>query len=1134
MSDIKNNTLKKEDYKHLEIEDKWQKIWEEKKIYQPNLDLPAERHDTAKNPSAGHSTLKTDSSDSDSKSSGSKGPFYNLMMFPYPSAEGLHVGSFFTYGGIDAYGRFKRMQGYEVFEPIGLDGFGIHSENYAIKVGRTPQEHAVISEENFYRQLRTLGNGFDWSRKLETYDPAYYRWTQWLFIELFKAGLAYKDKATVNFCPSCKTVLSDEQVIQKVISPKSQVISGNNKENAVGVCERCETPVERKDLEQWFFRITDYAERLLANTEKLDWTEKVKLAQTNWIGKKTGIQIEFELVNGEGLMANGESKLKVFTTRPDTLFGATFLVVAPEHEIVTEILRQVQDDKKQEIENYINKASRKEAQDRIAEGKEKTGIFSGIYAINPVSNEHIPVWIADYVLTDYGTGAIMAVPAHDKRDFEFAKKYNLPIKQVIAPVTGIKRDNETVVYGGCAVIFDPSTQKYAVSKHPDGLVRLFAGGVNKSEDLEKGIIREVEEESGLVDFSYKEKIQTVFTHFYNKRKKLSRAGWATCYLIILNSDKTGTKKLEPHELELSLEWMDAESIFKNWENNNSEKDVEHWMMFLKQAVGRAIELGYDKTSNSKYFDTSAYIGEGIIINSGEWDDWQTPDSIDKVNLWLEENGFGKKSVNYHLRDWLISRQRYWGPPIPMIYCQSCADKDESWFMTDEAKKYRDRTQNQDSRSKNEAIDIPDSKFLHHDSSVAGWYPVSQNQLPVLLPIVDDFKPLGTGKAPLANFPEFYETKCPGCGGDAVRETDVSDTFLDSSWYFFRYLATDRDDLPMPMKSERVIFRNKDIKKLSDSEEDANNLISQYPNISERLHWLPVTSYIGGAEHAVLHLLYSRFITMVFKDLGYINFEEPYQKFRANGLIIKDGAKMSKSKGNVINPDEYVKKYGADTLRTYLGFIGPFTQGGDFQDTGIEGINRFLKRVWRMAIDSRSKIQDSRIENKARTAMMHKTIKGVTEDMEELRFNTAIAKIMTYYNFLSDQNELSRSEIEVLLKLLAPFAPHMTEELWNRIHADKEQMNADPRKSVSHQWKSIHISSWPQYDVDKIISDTIIIAVQVNGKLRETFEIQDSRIKNQEEVEKMAKESENVKRHLEGKTIRKVIYIPGKILNFVVS
>ncbi len=1090
-SRIKNNSY---EYKAVDIEKHWQEIWEKEKIYQPNLDS-------------------------------AKKPFYNLMMFPYPSAEGLHVGNVYTFGGIDAYGRFKRMQGYDVFQPFGLDGFGIHSENYAIKVGRTPQVHAEISEKHFYEQMHKIGTGNDWSRKVETYKPEYYKWTQWLFIEIFKAGLAYKDKATVNFCPSCKTVLSDEQVIQKVTSYKLQVTSKENKqEGSVGVCERCETAVERKDLEQWFFGITDYAERLLANTEKLDWTEKVKIAQKNWIGKKTGSEIEFKI-------QNSKFRIKVFTTRPDTLYGATFLVIAPEHEFAKELQNsefRIQSSELEKIQEYIKEARKKSSQERIAEGKEKTGVFSGVYVINPVNNEPLPIWIADYVLTDYGTGAIMAVPSHDQRDFEFAKKYNLPIKQVIAPETGIKRENETVVYGGCAVIFDPLTQKYAVSKHPDGLVRLFAGGVHVNEDLEKGILREVEEESGLYDFSYKEKIQTVFTHFYNKRKKLNRAGWATCYLLILNSTKSGNKKLEPHEMELSLEWMDAESILNNWKENNKEKDVEHWMMFLNQAVGRSIELGYDKTSNPNLFNAQSYAGNGIIINSGEWDNWRTPDSIDKVNSWLEEKGIGKKSVNYHLRDWLISRQRYWGPPIPMIYCESCAKEGKSWFTKGEGISYTERSKKQEARSKTAAKNILESRFLNHDSSISGWYPVPQDQLPVLLPVVEDFKPVGTGKAPLANYPEFYETTCPGCGNEARRETDVSDTFLDSSWYFFRYLATDRDDLPMPMRTVTKLQSYKVTKKKS-----IENLKLEIGNSSQRLAWLPVTSYIGGAEHAVLHLLYSRFVTMVLKDLGYIDFEEPYTKFRANGLIIKDGAKMSKSKGNVINPDEYVKKFGADTLRTYLAFIGPFTQGGDFQDSGIEGINRFLKRIWKMVIEAGSRKQEAGIDSKERLAMMNKTIKGVTEDMEELRFNTAIAKIMTYYNFLSDQKDISREEIEVLLKLLAPFAPHMTEELWYRIHTDKEQINADQQESAFHQWKSIHRSKWPQYDIDKIVSDTVVIAVQVNGKLRHTLEIQEAGSKNQEEVEKLARESENVKKHLEGKEIKKIIYVPGKILNFVV-
>lgn len=1058
------------------IEKHWQEVWEKEKIYQPDLDA-------------------------------GKKPFYNLMMFPYPSAEGLHVGSFFTYGGIDAYGRFKRMQGYEVFEPIGLDGFGIHSENYAIKVGRTPQEHATISEENFYRQLRTLGNGFDWSRKLETYDPSYYKWTQWLFIELFKAGLAYKDKASVNFCPSCKTVLSDEQVID-------------------GKCERCSSIVEKKELEQWFFRITDYAERLLTNTKELDWTEKVKLAQVNWIGKKTGAEIEFPLSDNDRQVVNTKRKIKVFTTRPDTLFGVSFLVIAPEHPLVEEILKpdsikaetgkQVQDDKRREIEDYIKETAGKAAQDRIAEGREKTGIFSGMYAINPVNKEIIPVWIADYVLMDYGTGAIMAVPAHDQRDFEFAKKYNLPIKQVIAAETGIKRDQEVVVYGGCAVIFDPITQKYAVSKHPDGLVRLYAGGVNENEELEQGITREVEEESGLVDFSYTERIQTVFTHFFNKRKKLNRAGWATCYLMILKSDKRISQKLELHEKELELCWMSAEDILKNWEKNNKDKDVEHWMMFLRQAVGRAIELGHDKTSDSDVFKTTAYTGEGIIINSTSWDNWQTSESIDKVNLWLEKGGFGKKSVNYHLRDWLISRQRYWGPPIPMIYCSACADKGDSYFTT-KAPSSQSIARGSDMRSEGGFASRASTRF-------AGWYPVSKDHLPVLLPVVDDFKPLGTGKAPLASYPDFYETVCPACGEKARRETDVSDTFLDSSWYFFRYLTTDRDDLPMPVKSQKKILRNEDTEKLGDYKEGSNILISKYTDISQRLRWLPVTSYIGGAEHAVLHLLYSRFITMVFKDLGYIDFEEPYTRFRANGLIIKDGAKMSKSKGNVINPDDYVKKFGADTLRTYLAFIGPFTQGGDFQDSGIEGINRFLKRVWKLA-NSKWDIANGKNMNIQGEAMMHKTIKGVTEDMEELRFNTAIAKIMTYYNYLSDQKEIDQKEIEVLLKLLAPFAPHMTEELWQLAKGKGQRANGN--------FSSIHRALWPHYDIDKIVSDTAVIAIQINGKLRETLSIQQSVVGNQSVIENLARESEKVKKHLEGRIVKKVIYIQGKIINFVV-
>jgi leucyl-tRNA synthetase len=808
---------------------------------------------------------------------GAKKPFYNLMMFPYPSAEGLHVGSFFTYGGIDAFGRFKRMQGYDVFEPIGLDGFGIHSENYAMKVGRTPHEHARISEENFYRQLHTLGNGFDWSRTVETYDPAYYKWTQWLFIQLFKAGLAYKSKATVNFCPSCKTVLSDEQVID-------------------GKCERCSSEVEKRDLEQWFFRITDYAERLLRNTEKLDWTEKVKIAQKNWIGKKSGINITYKV-------EKSDKTITVFTTRPDTNYGATFLALAPENPLALELATG---DQKKKVGDYIKQATNKSEIERQAEGREKTGVFTGSYAINDLTGFKMPIWVSDFVLGGFGTGALVGVPGHDKRDFEFAGKFGLEIKRVV-----VGSDGDV----------SPITS-----------------------------IDQVQEESG----------------------------------TMVNSD------------------------------------------FLN----------------------------GMDIHA----------ATEKIMDYMEQKGYGKRVVSYHLRDWLISRQRYWGPPIPMLYCESCATAGKSWFETKEAKT------------------VKHSK----DLNVAGWYPVPDNDLPVLLPVVDDYKPLGTGKAPLANYPEFYKTTCPGCGGEAKRETDVSDTFLDSSWYFFRYTSTDIDNTAFDM--DRV-------KK-----------------------WLPVTSYIGGAEHAVLHLLYSRFITMVLNDLGYIDFEEPYARFRANGLIIKDGAKMSKSKGNVINPDDYVKKFGADTLRTYLGFVGPFTQGGDFQDSGIEGINRFLKRVWTLTLDPAKQSTDKSELTRDRFSMMHKTIKGSTEDMEELRFNTAIAKAMTYYNYISAQPTVSREEIEVLLKLLAPFAPHMTEELWHRLG----------NKTL------IHLQPWPVFDPEKIVSDTVTIAVQVNGKLRDTIVIETNLAKSQAPVEDIAKVQPNVIKYLEGKQIRKVVYVPGKILNYVVA
>lgn len=804
----------KREYDSKAIESKWRDRWEQTKIYQPDLNS-------------------------------AKKPFYNLMMFPYPSAEGLHVGSVFTFTGVDTYGRFKRMQGYDVFEPMGLDGFGIHSENYALKIGKHPKEQAKISEENFYRQLKSIGNSFDWSRKVETYDPNYYKWTQWIFIQLFKKGLAYRKKAPVNFCPSCKTVLSDEQVID-------------------GKCERCSTIVEKKELEQWFFKITDYAERLLANIPELNWTNKVKIAQEQWIGKREGTLIRFTIKD----LRFKNQEIDVFTTRGDTLYGATFLVLAPEHSISVSI-------KDKKVQDYIQKAKKKTQQERTAEDKDKTGVFSGLYAINPLNEEELPVWIADYALMEFGTGALFG-DAHDERDVVFAKRYGIPLKPTL--VTGDKKKDARIM-----------------------------------------------------------RLEECFT------------------------------------------------------------------------------------------------GDGKLVDSGEFSGLSSKEAREKIAEWLSKKGKGSRTITYHLRDWLISRQRYWGAPIPMIYCEKC-----------------------------------------------DWQPVPEDQLPVLLPDVKDWKPKGTGKGPLSNVPEFVNTTCPNCGGKAERETDVSDTFLDSSWYFFRYISTE--------------FSKKPFDKL------------------RAKRWLPVAMYIGGAEHSVLHLLYSRFITMVFKDIGLIDFEEPYARFYAHGLIIKDGSKMSKSKGNVINPDEYLEKYGADTVRAYLRFVGPFDMGGGFRDSGIESIYRFLSRIWTF-VTTKTFIDKSPID-----LYLEKLISEITEEVENLRFNTAFARLMMYYNFLVKKDKAGgvyKEEIITYIKLLSPFVPFLAEALWE----------------FMGQEYSVHKQSWPSFAKSRIEKEYgVTIAIQINGKTRGT--IDGNRGMSKDQVERLAKSNENVKRHLKGSKIKNVIFVQDKILNFV--
>jgi leucyl-tRNA synthetase len=812
----------KDGYVPSEVEAKWQRLWEER----GTNTFTREELETAED------------------------PFYNLMMFPYPSAEGLHVGNIYAFTGADVHGRYQRLRGRTVFEPIGFDAFGIHSENFALKIGTHPMDLIPSNVRNFTRQLRRIGGMFDWNHAVDTTDPSYYKWTQWIFLQLFDAGLAERKEAPVNWCPSCMTVLANEQVIG-------------------GACERCGTPVEQRRIAQWFFKITQYAQRLLDNLEGLDWSDSTRKAQANWIGRSTGAQLHFPVLDGDG--AETGTTIEVYTTRPDTVFGATYMVLSPEHPLVEEV---TDDGLRAPVYAYIHAAAKKDLVARQKTDKTKTGVPTGGYCRNPATGASIPIWIADYVLMEYGTGAIMAVPGHDTRDFEFAREFDLPIVRVVAG--------------------------------PD--------------------------------------------------------------------DDASTPLDE------------------------------------------------------------AYVGPGRLVNSGPFDGTDVHESVEAVTTWAAENGWGEPKVNFRLHDWCISRQRYWGPPIPVVHCGEC-----------------------------------------------GPVGVPEGELPVILPRVEDFKPDESGISPLARVEEWHQTTCPQCGADARRETDVSDTFLDSGWYFIRYPSTDFDDRPF----------------------DAA--------LTQR--WLPVDTYIGGNEHAVLHLLYSRFLTMVLKDLGHLDFEEPYDVFRAHGLIIADGSKMSKSKGNVIVPDPIIEEFGADTFRTYLMFLGPYEEGGDYRPQGIQGPFGFLHRLWDTVVSAGDGSPDPDVERK-----VHQTIRQVTEQIPALGYNTAIAAMMECLNVVrAGGREAVRAEVEPLVIMVSPFAPHLAEELWQRL---------------GHGGSVFDGARWPDFDEEKAAEEAVQIAVQVNGKLRATITIQQDTA--EQEVVSAARSEENVARHLEGKEERRVVHVPGRLVNFVVG
>ncbi|PKL72686.1 leucine--tRNA ligase [Candidatus Kuenenbacteria bacterium HGW-Kuenenbacteria-1] len=842
-------------YSHQKIEKKWQEIWE-------------------KNQS--HKT----------KSASKKKKFFCLDMFPYPSGEGLHVGHLRGYSYSDAIARKKKMEGYNVLHPMGWDAFGLPAENFALKHGVHPIESTKKNIANIKKQLEASGFMYDWTREINSSSLEYYQWTQWLFLQLYKNGLAYRKEAPVNFCPSCEASLANEEVVD-------------------GKCERCGTLTIKKNLKQWFFKITKYADQLVDDLKVLDWPEKVKTMQKNWIGRSFGTEFFMEILHGEkGVMEsenidkftqqrlkinlNETVKIKVYTTRIDTIFGITYVVLAPEHPLVPYLTTQ---EYKDDIEKYVEKTRDASEIERTSQEKEKTGVFTGSYATNPVNGAKVPIWIADYVLFEYGTGAIMAVPAHDERDFIFAKKYDLEIIEVI-----------------------------------------------KSEDKQSSI------------------------------------------------------------------------------------------------------------------ENCAFIDDGILISSGEFDQLSSVVAREKITQWLENQGLGFGTKKYKIRDWLISRQRYWGAPIPIIYCNQC-----------------------------------------------GEIPVLEENLPIKLPEnIQNFSPTADGRSPLASVKEFIETKCPYCGGYAERETDTISQWVCSSWYFTRYADS---------KNSKEIFNKKKVN-----------------------HWLPVDLYIGGVEHAILHLLYARFFTKVMRDLKLIEFSEPFIHLFNQGMIYYKGKKMSKSKGNVVNPDEFFEKYGADTMRVYELFMGPAEQDVEWNDQGVIGANRFLQKVWKIVENSVNTNPCGCLENKTieqcknlkvLERLTHQTIKKVTEDIEAFKFNTVISCLMEYTNSIfNNKFKVQKEYVEILLKLLAPIAPHICEELWHKLHPELFEK------------ESIFDQKWPKYDADLIINEKFELVVQINSKVRCSIEVEKNI--SEAEAKELALKNEKTKKWIsEESKIKKIIFVPGKLINIVI-
>lgn len=962
-------------YSPADIEPKWQQKWAEDGLYKAE-----------------------DFSD--------KQKFVMLTEFPYPSGDGLHLGHAREYTLGDILARYKRMQGYNVLYPMGYDAFGLPTENYAIKHKIRPQDATDRNVANFQQQFERLGYSIDWSRSFRTTDPEYYRWTQWLFLQFYKHGLAYQDDIEINWCPKCKTGLANEEVVN-------------------GLHERCGTPVEKKQLKQWMLRITKYADKLIENLNTVDYPSRIADQQVNWIGRSVGAEVDFSV-------KDNDATITVFTTRPDTLYGATFMVLAPEHELVQSITTP---ENEVNVASYIKASQAKSDIERQDTDREKTGVFTGAYAINPLNDALVPIWIADYVLASYGTGAIMAVPAHDERDYAFAKKFDLPIREVIAPDFGVPLPDATDVTGPVIIGYDPRTKRFLSLWNTKHNMRWLAGGgLQEGEDYETAALRELKEETG---YSKVEKLIQLggptYSYYYNSNKDSNRRSFSYMFLAILNENDRGEQSLDENEA-YRVDWTDIDTILGDFKGDNT--GVEHWIDCLGR-VKDAIEA-YEK--DEKY-QGPIFIGDGVLYSSGPFDGVNSSEARELIVQHLQREGKGKEKVNYRLRDWIFSRQHYWGEPIPIVHCPEHG-----------------------------AVAVPD------------------DQLPVTLPEVEFYEPTDTGESPLAAITDWVETTCPTCGGLAKRETDTMPNWAGSSWYYLRYYDAHNDQA--------------------------------FADPEKLKYWGMVDLYLGGMEHTTLHLLYSRFWHEFFYEIGLVPTPEPYAARRGQGIILaEDGRKMSKSLGNVVNPLEVVDAgYGADALRVAIAFVAPYDLTTPWNPESIAGTHRFLNRVWTLVQENLASEEDGSVPDK----LTHQMVKKVTEDLDGMNFNTAVAAMMEYTNELYKlkvagmKGESWCIALKWLLKVLAPYAPHMSEELWSQMGFEG----------------SIHIADWPKYDEALLVEDTLAIVVQVNGKLRAQIDVPADTTR--EELEQLALANERVKEFVGDNKPTRVIVVPRRLVNIVVE